>query len=172
MCPLLNLHHLNKSGTFTGNRAITTRADLIFEGSDAETPSYKTSGRTVRPMIDPIAQPFTISATHEHDDDDTIATTRITCSSAGGTTSLPPGVSVFGGKLLALLGKQKEARTTSYIAKAVSRSGTDTEAELRRLKDAGHVEEVFGGVVFKGTPYDGWALATPDEDPRRDTPDE
>lgn len=77
-CPVLALHHLNKSGGFTGNRAITTRADLIIEGSDDEKPEYETRGRQLRARIDPIAQPFTISVEHENDDDDTMAATRIT----------------------------------------------------------------------------------------------
>ena len=158
-CPVLALHHLNKSGSFTGNRAITTRADLIIEGTDGETPSYTTRGRTVRQMTDPIAQPFTIAASHEHDDDDTIATTRIACSAASGAATLPPDVSEFGGKILAVLKKHEDPRTKSYIATAVGRSNGDTETELRRLKDARHVEEVLGGVVFKGKEYDGWKLA-------------
>jgi hypothetical protein len=76
-CPVLSIHHLNKSGGFSGSRAITTRADLIIEGSDAETPTYSVRGRTVRPTVDAIARPFSIAISHEHDGDDAIAATRL-----------------------------------------------------------------------------------------------
>ena len=85
-CPVLVIHHLNKSGGFSGSRAITTRADFIVEGSDTTTPTYTARGRTLRPALDSIAQPFVIDVTHENDHDDRIAATRLAWRSAEAPT--------------------------------------------------------------------------------------
>src|SRR5690606_18486905 len=77
----------NKSGGFSGSRALTARADLIIEGSDTETPAYETRGRTVRPTLDPIAKPFSINVAHIHDEDDTIAMTTLDWAVSGGGAS-------------------------------------------------------------------------------------
>jgi len=164
-CPLLFSHHLNKGGNTSGSRAITTMADLIIEGTDAETPTYSTRGRTLRSRIDPIARPFTIELAHEHDHDDSIAATRLvwtpanTDSEAKATLPLPRGLSAFGEKVLTLLLRQKEPRTTNYIAKVVKRSQPDTQKELERLLDAGHVQFFEGGVTFNAKVWDGWRAA-------------
>jgi AAA domain len=70
-CPVLLLHHLNKAGGYSGSRALRTRADLIVEGSDAETPVYTATGRTLRG--ERIQGPFTVRVEHEDDGDDTVA---------------------------------------------------------------------------------------------------
>jgi hypothetical protein len=78
-CPLIYSHHLNKSGTFSGSRAIITMADLPIEGTDAKTIEsviYTTKGRTVR-TADPLAKPFSITVEHTDDEQDEIAGTRI-----------------------------------------------------------------------------------------------
>jgi hypothetical protein len=74
--PVMVVHHLNKSGGYSGSRAIMGRADLIFEGSDGDTPLYQTRGRSLR-RDDRILQPFSVNVAHENDSDDTIAVTRV-----------------------------------------------------------------------------------------------
>ncbi len=183
-CPVMVLHHLNKSGGFTGSRAITTRADLIIEGSDGLAPSYSVRGRTVRPQLDPIAQPFTIEAAHENDSDDTIAATRITYAAAedggpsgkAGQSAVPPGLSKFHADIYRFLDKQETARSANYVAKVVGRSAADTKKALNAMTDAGHLEFMAGGAEHKGKAYDGWAInpdgaATPTTDPTDIGPD-
>lgn len=75
-CPLLALHHLNKSGGYSGSRAIMSVADLIIEGSDVDRPCYETRGRIVR-HGDAITTPFVVEICHAHDDDDTKARTSL-----------------------------------------------------------------------------------------------
>jgi hypothetical protein len=89
-CPLLALHHLNKSGGYSGSRAIMSIADLIIEGSDDERPAYETRGRIVR-HGDAIASPFSVDITHANDDDDTIAATRLAYLPAEASTSTASG---------------------------------------------------------------------------------
>jgi predicted transcriptional regulator len=155
-CPVLSIHHLNKSGGFSGSRAITTRADLIIEGSDAETPTYSVRGRTVRPTVDAIAKPFTIAISHEHDGDDAIASTRLKFASEVDDAELPLGLSKLGRKILKFLSRQGEPRTANYIARSVSRGGSDVRNELEDLIAAGHVEFLPGGVIFGGRATDGF----------------
>lgn len=155
-CPVLVLHHLNKSGGFSGSRAITTRADLIIEGSDDEAPSYKTRGRTVRPTIDPIAVEFTIDVQHEHDEDDTIAKAHVQYAPVGGSNT-PEGLSALGKKIVQLLDKQSELRTVGYIAKAVDRNSTATRDGLEELFEAKLADYVADGVCYNGKTFDGWA---------------
>jgi hypothetical protein len=70
-------HHLNKAGVQSGSRALLGRADLMFEGSDAQTVMYSARGRTVR-RADPISgRRFAVVVNHTDDDDDTVAATRV-----------------------------------------------------------------------------------------------
>jgi len=78
-CPVVLLHHVNRSGKFAGARALRGRVDLIIEGTEARegaAPIFRAMGRTLRPF-DTIAQPFRIDVEHEHDDDETNASTRV-----------------------------------------------------------------------------------------------
>lgn len=169
-CPVLVVHHLNKSGGFSGSRAITTRADLILEGSDGETPQYSARGRTLRPRVDAIAQPFTIDVAHDHDEDDTIAATRMVYSAAGGGSdaALPPGLSALQSKIVQFLDRQKESRAANYIARALNRANADVAKALAELVKAGHVELHPGKVLFNGRYSDGYTrrkhqTSAPDE---------
>lgn len=75
-CPIVCLHHVNKGGSTAGSRVFATRPDLLIEGSDAAVPVYSTRGRSMR-AGDRLEAPFTVTVTHEHDDDDTVAVTKV-----------------------------------------------------------------------------------------------
>lgn len=85
-CPVFIAHHLNRGGKMAGSRAIRSRADLLFDGSDKPQPWYKAVGRTIR-ANDPIAKPFTVIVEHENDDDDSIAKTLLRVEWSKGTSS-------------------------------------------------------------------------------------
>jgi hypothetical protein len=81
-------HHLNRGGTMSGSRALKGRSDLFIEGSDAETPSYRAIGRTLR-RKDAIAKGFSVKIDHDDDEDDTIAKTRLACRFDGDDSPAP-----------------------------------------------------------------------------------
>ena len=83
-CPLVVVHHLNKSGSYSGSRSIATRADLLLDGSDKEVPTYSTRGRTLRTTIDPIAKPFSVKIEHTDEHDEDLASTVLTWTGAEG----------------------------------------------------------------------------------------
>lgn len=87
-CPVLCVHHVNKQGAPTGSRAIATRADLLIEGSDSDSPIYQARGRKLRPRLDPIADPFSVEVAHTHDDNDEIATARVGLKFVSGNEEL------------------------------------------------------------------------------------
>lgn len=158
-CPVVVLHHVNKSGGYSGSRAIMSTADFILEGSDGDEPVYTARGRTARPF-DRIAQPFSVEVEHEHDEDDTQAATRfrLVAQGPGGAEPLPGGLTPIQGKVLGFARTQREPRTVAYIAKAIKRSNADVEAALYELEELGYVAERIGAVQHKGRGYDGWIV--------------
>jgi hypothetical protein len=110
--PLFMLHHVNKGGSFSGSRALTSRADLIFEGTDTDTPTYSTRGRKLRSK-DPIGEDFEVTITHTDDENDLIAATRVIHAVASRAT--PSGKE-----------KAKAGATADQIAKV--RTAVEAEA--------------------------------------------
>jgi hypothetical protein len=168
-CPVLVLHHLNKSGGSSGSRAIATRGDLLIEGSDGDAPIYSVRGRTVRPTLDLIAKPFGLEISHVHDHDDTIAATHLVHRLDGSASSapLPAGLSPIASKVLTFLRDQREPRSVSYIAKALKRSKGDVADALEDLWNDSHADRYEDGVTFQGRAYEGWSAA-PTGDGSRD----
>jgi len=78
-------HHLNKQGNQSGARAIRTRADLLFDGTDTDNPVYSAEGRCLR-QCDRIRNPFSLAITHDNDEDDTIAKTLVRAVFQGDAT--------------------------------------------------------------------------------------
>jgi hypothetical protein len=163
-CPMLLIHHLNKSGKFSGSRAFTTRADLIIEGSDKETPVYSAKGRTLRQGVDPLAEPFTIEVEHVNDEDDRVAATRLVYAGVGGSAkaavkpSQPEGLS---GKILELLNTRSEPLSVNGIATELGRSAADIKHELEALQTKGLVESL--PFVHRGQSCTGWCSKKEDQ---------
>lgn len=145
----------------SGSRAITTRADLIIEGSDTKIPRYSAKGRTIRPAIDPIATPFCIELDHSDDEDDTRAATRLTYAANSG----PGGKWGLRDQILGQL--KKEPRTVNYLATATSRNAADVATAIQKLVESGAV--VPAKATNNGRTYDGFGLA-PDPDVQPDEP--
>lgn len=167
-CPVMVLHHVNKSGKYSGSRALMGAADLILEGTDeADAPVYTARGRTVRPF-DRAAQPFSVEVEHENDEDDTKAATHfklVTQAGGGGRRkgALPAGLKPLQAKVLEHLRKQKEPRSIAYICKAVKRNRNDVENALHELHELGRAQERIGAVTFNGRTTDGWVGSTPEQ---------
>jgi AAA domain-containing protein len=130
-CPVLVLHHLNKSGAASGHRAISTRADLIIEGTDGKDPVYSARGRTIRPRIDPIAEPFSIEVRHVNDEDDGIAETIVRLANDLGAL-----------ELAILNAIRSQARTINWISRHLHRSAKDVGHAVDRLYASQRVETV------------------------------
>jgi hypothetical protein len=158
-CPVLAPHHLNKSGHYSGSRAIATMGDLLIEGTDVESPVYTANGRKVRSK-DPIAGPFQIEVSHENDEDDAIAATRVTLVTAKKADPAITWHTVTGKKILEFLATQKEPRAANYIAKAVSCSGKAAKKELAELMMHDRVDG-SGFVTFNGQNYPGFRYVQP-----------
>lgn len=121
-CPVFVLHHLNKSGGQSGSRAMSTRPDLIIDGSDDETPVFKTKGRSLR-HSDPIREEFSIRISHTNDDDDRVAITRLVRVT---------GSSALEDKILKLLAD--EPHSTNWLATKLKRSNEQMRKILEDLK--------------------------------------
>ena len=148
-CPVLVLHHLNKSGSSSGSRAISTRADLIFEGSDAETPTYSVRGRTIRPTLDPIAEPFSIEVEHIDDADDAKAATHLRHRLQSESSSVPLSKQLF-------QALTERSLSTNQLATRTNRSRGDTRDALEKLEESGRIKRVE--LSYKGNPYAGWQI--------------
>jgi len=160
-CPVLLIHHLNKSGKFSGSRAFTTRADLIIEADDRGSPVYSARGRTLRPGVDPLAEPFSIEIEHTDDADDEIAATRLVYS---GRSAAPPKAAPktpgLGERILELLATASGALTLNSIADGLGRNGSDVKRELETLQAAGSVS--LQPVMINGRQFSGWVTASGD----------
>lgn len=142
-CPVHVLHHLNKSGGFSGSRAIVTRADLIVEGSDSKTaPQYITRGRTVR-ANDAIVASFSIRVQHEHDHDDTIASTIVSCGGIELDWDAVPSESPDDELRQKIIAEQRKVRHASRNKLAAAVGGN----RQTTLKIIGELEEE-GAIAF------------------------
>lgn len=143
-------HHLNRQGTMSGSRALRTRADLFLEGSDEDEPEYTTIGRTVRSK-DAIVTPFRAVVRHEHDDDDTIATTTIACKLRG-ESHTRESMSTSAKRMLDALKRETSPATVNRIGVAANiTSGKVRMRALEDLRDLG---------LAKRTKDGKWAVAT------------
>lgn len=134
--PLIAAHHLNRSGTMSGSRAMKTRVDLFIEGSDEDQPSYSTIGRKLR-TGDAIATPFRVEIVHEHDDDDTIATTRLRCRFQGENHSRD-AISKTARRLLNALKSIEEPISATKLGTASGVTNGETRKRgLSELRGAG-----------------------------------
>jgi hypothetical protein len=111
---VLIAHHLNKTGVQSGSRALMTRADLLFEGTDEEEPWYRSRARTIR-RADPINARFTIAVTHEDDEDDTVAKTHVRLRFEGDNHPADGDLSKMALKVLAILKESKTSRTIRQL---------------------------------------------------------
>jgi hypothetical protein len=85
--------------------------------------------------------------THEHDRDDTIATTRLVYVADGGDPA-PEWANELGRRILKLLKREREPLTANRLATALNRSAGDVGLQLVALMNAGHVlgsKSVLGG---------------------------
>ncbi len=144
-CPVMVLHHLNKSGTASGSRAIATRADLLIDGTDTAAPLYTTRGRTLR-GCDAIAAPFRITVQHEADDNDAVAESFVRLESVSEEESFA--------EMITALMRGRDGVTASFVADKLGRSREDTRAALQSMCDDGVIEECQ--VRVRGKSCDGF----------------
>lgn len=135
-CAVWITHHLNRSGSMGGNRALKTRADLIIEGSDEDEPAYRAIGRTIR-CCDPISNPFTIAVEHEHDDDDRIAKTRIRALFEDDTAAGEKKLSKSAVRVRAALLKSTKPMSVRAVRNATSTNHVVATRALAELLDRG-----------------------------------
>lgn len=149
-CPVMIAHHLNKSGGFSGHRALRGRADLVFEGTDEEQPWYGVIGRTLR-RADPIANRFTVNIRHDNDDDDTIAKTILSCRFEG-EASGRSNLSKSALRVLDVLRADATPLTVRAIRGETKQSNLLAKRALEELRDAGLADEREGK----------WAVSIPE----------
>ena len=143
-CPIVVCHHLNKSGSFSGSRALMSRADLILEGTDEDQPWYSATGRTIR-RNDAIAERFTIAIEHEDDDDDSKAKTfvRVRFASEAKTKSELRSATR---KVLAIVKEHGPISQNSIREHSRPQmSGRTVKDCLSELEKLGYVEQGKGG---------------------------
>lgn len=160
-CPVMLIHHLNKSGKFSGSRAFTTRADLIIEAEDKETPVYSARGRTLRQGVDLLSEPFTIEVEHLDDDDDEIAATRLVHYGRGAArAALPaPKSHTLADRILELLATAPGAATLNSIATELRRNQTEVKNALEAMLTEGSVS--CQPIMVNGRQFAGWLVAAP-----------
>jgi hypothetical protein len=152
-CPIVVLHHVNKGGNPAGSRAISTRCDLILEGSDKEVPIYSVKGRKLRAKLDPIAKPFSIDVSHTNDDDDTKARTVVKWVPQDTPEALDA----------AILRELREPHTANWLEGKLKKNvERDIKPALTRLEAAGKIEPAT--VHLGGRDYSGWVASEIDED--------
>ncbi len=143
------VHHLNKAGTQSGSRALMTRADLVLEGTDEESPWYASKGRTIR-RLDPLTRRFTIVVEHDDDHDDTIARTRVCLRFEGDAVSRAQ-LSKSALRVQAALRDAGQPVLKSHFRRPpLSMNGPVVDRALYELRDAGLAEQRDGK----------WALTT------------
>jgi hypothetical protein len=140
-CPIVVAHHLNKSGGYSGSRALLGRADLIIEGSDEPEPWFSAIGRTIR-RGDAIAERFTVTIDHTDDDDDTKARTLVRARFASENRSK----SDLGKTSHRVLGvvKEHEPVSQSQVAKLAKIANGMAGDCLRELEQLGCVRREKG----------------------------
>lgn len=131
-CPVFIAHHLNRSGKMAGSRAIRSRADLLFDGSDKPQPWYTATGRTIR-SSDPIAKPFTVKVEHENDGNDSIAKTLLRVEWSKGEES-PDQKDREEKVIAALKGAGSKGLIITRIRNAAKLSSTNAKATLEKLR--------------------------------------
>ena len=130
------VHHLNKTGTQSGSRALMTRADLLVEGSDGDEPLYTSRGRTIRHK-DAIRTGFQVVVEHEDDDDDKIAKTRVGLRFDGERAN-KHALSKTAEKARGALAETGSPMTARAIGrKARITNGQELSKALKELQDAG-----------------------------------
>lgn len=135
-CPVVVLHHLNKSGGYSGSRALWSRPDLILEGSDdRERPEFHAAGRNVR-RGDPLKSGFTIGVEHENDLDDATAASVVWSRFEGESNAQRP-LSKLALTILRMLADGALSR--SAIKRHTRRSDADVHRALDELQQAGRI---------------------------------
>lgn len=139
-CPVLLLHHLTKGGTMAGSRAVSTRADLLIDGTDKEVPLYTARGRYLRRQ-DTITEPFEIRIEHEHDENDALAESYVYRHVETVESTI-------------LTHCRAAPRTANWLAKACKRSGDAIGDICEALLLAGDLERIQ--VTVQGRAF--WAF--------------
>jgi|GEM_PF-5781972 len=148
-CPFVFAHHLNRQGSMSGSRALKGRADLFLEGSDEEQPWFASIGRTLR-RDDPISRRFMVSIDHDNDNDDTIATTRLSLRYEGDAVA-KSGLSKTALRVLNALRRSPVAMGVNDIKRVTHiTNGSELKRALSDLKSAG-VANCVGGA---------WSIST------------
>jgi hypothetical protein len=129
-------HHLNKNGVQSGSRALMTRADLLFEGSDELEPWYRSRGRTIR-RGDAINKSFTIGVEHEDDEDDTVAKTLVRLRFEGESQAAPGDLSKPALRVLAILKECRTARTLRQLRGELDVNDSRMKGYVAQLVKAG-----------------------------------
>lgn len=137
-CPVIIAHHLNRMGSMSGSRAMMGRADLLIEGTDEECPWFSARGRTLR-RSDAFASKFTVNITHDDDDDDTIATTRLSMRFEGDKVAKAelrkPAL-----RVLDVIRRNGGKSSCKAIREALGMNNTAAKSALDDLEKAGMVE--------------------------------
>ena len=140
--PVIIAHHLNKAGAAAGSRAFKTRADLVITAEDVDDePRFTAVGRTLR-SGDPIGggARWSVQVHHQHDDDDTRATTISTRFE--GEVRGKEALSTAARRVLEVLRGQADAVTVSAIRRRLRMNHGTAMAALRDLHAAGLAERV------------------------------
>ena len=122
----------------SGSRAYRAHADLLIDGSDGDEPTYSADGRTLR-RADAIAQPFHVAIAHEHDEDDSLATTTLTARLQGELSAdrcLPLETQIT--NLLRVA-----PQTAGGLRRTLGRNASDIESALSNLFAAKHIRPTF-----------------------------
>ena len=162
-CPVLVIHHLNKTGYSSGSRAIQTRADLLIHGTDEDDPEYTVRGRTVR-AVDSITAPFHIDVTHVHDEDDRRARSVVSRRSIAGVGDAG---SQLAARIMPLL--ETGPKTVNWMRGKLNRNQNDILAALQRMEAAGGLAQVR--LNWGGRTTMGWKLADRSDSSERSADD-
>lgn len=148
--PVICAHHVNKSGGYSGSRALLTRADLIIEGSDENDVWYGVRSRTLR-RDDRAASRFTVRVTHDDDNDDAIAATRLSAQFQGEGRG---AVTANAQRVLSAL--EDGPMTPNAIKTAIGRSGTAVQTALVELESKMLIKRCANGKTYElaGDPLD------------------
>lgn len=132
-CPILLLHHLNKSGEPAGSRAWATRPDVLIAGTDTAEPTYNARSRTMR-RGDSIAKPFGVAVWHTNDDDESQAACHV--------RHVVDDTPALDGRIMLAL--RAGPQSANSLKKSLGRSGADVNDCLDRLESNGSIKQGEG----------------------------